>query len=121
METNRVATKYDPLCIIGSEEITTTDNYVVIGSLDISKHPSFCLQLINNHASNVVTYKVEQTFDGVNMIEVKSATDIAGTANASFEDESIGTRVLISVKSKVSGNHASVKLFTRLKPASFIV
>ena len=122
MQTNKLQYQYDPLCrIIPIEEMTTTDNYVVACVLDTSKHPSFSLQLINTGLTNTLVYKIETTFDGVVFSEIKAATDILKNENAIIEDESIGTKTIISVKSKLSSTPTTFKMFARLKPASFIV
>ena len=122
MEKNKTVYKYDPCCLIFSiADFTTTDNYEPAFIFDTSKHPSFALQLINKHATNALTYKIETTFDGINFSEIKADTDITSETNTIFEDESIGTKTIVYVKSKVSSTPATFNLFLRLKPASFIV
>lgn len=122
MQFNKEIFSYDSRVLIGKmdEDLTTTNDYVVAFSLDTRKHPSFVLQLINKGATNVLTYKVETTFDGINVKEI-STGDIGASANVVIEDESIGTQTLIYVKSKVSGSHTTFNLWFKLKPASFIV
>lgn len=122
MQINKEIFSYDSRCIIDclKEDFTTENNYTVVYSLDTSRHPSFVLQLINKGNTNALTYKIETTFDGIYLKEIATG-DINANSNVVIEDESIGTRTLISIKSKVSNSHTTFNMWTKLKPASFII
>lgn len=122
METNKVVKRYDPTMRIEAlPSFTTTNNYVSALAFDTSKHPSFCGQVINRDVANVMSYKIETTFDGTNWKEVKVEADVAASGSEVFEDNSIGVLTRISVKSKVGGSHATGSIFIRLNPPAYIV
>lgn len=123
METNKILKIPESNIAIDTniDPLTTTDNYVQLLIFDTSAFSSFALQVINLGGTNALKYKVETAFDSSNWTEVKSDTVVGANANNIFEDNCVGTKTRIMVKSNVGAATTTCRVFARLNPFASIV
>lgn len=122
MEMNKLICKPETnICFdLLPEEVDTENTYKTIFTFDARRFHKFVVQLLNT-GSNVLSYKIETTFNNTNWSLIKSETDIAGSNIDLVEDEVTGSIVRVSVKSKVEDTHTKCLLYLRLCPFASVI